>query len=476
MGASSSVLLTEENSKLIEEDQFNSQRNVTTKSTRKKNQQVFERSTSIMSKDDILDELDGDEVAPDMREILVKALSGFLFLQSGMINDNPKLNLLIKGMKKESFNTGHNVITEGESGYKLYVIESGEVEVTINGTVIRDLSRGCLLGELALLYDAPRSATVKCKNNCVLWSLTRDIFKRIQTISATANQIQRARWLVASPELACLSAVDLSRLVGTLQIIEFEQGSTVFTEGEITNQIILIENGHCSISIKDNNNSTKASEVDYKVIDKKLNILRPMGSKKRMSFDHMNNSQLKSFLRDNNSDTVLIASENEPNSISHPPNTVCEVSEGCIVGIGALRGKAQMTNETCWKWMKHDKVEGAISPLTMTALTPITCSVFSVEIFENLFGPIVEVLKKYGSKNVLTGEVEMEKPNAKEMIFDSSKFKQKYILGSGSFGVVTLGEYRADKNNSSAPPMMCALKALSKLAVIETGQLRWVGW
>ena len=115
-------------------------------------------------------------------------------------------------------------------------------------------------------------------------------------------------------------------------------------------------------------------------------------------------------------------------------------------------------------------MEGAISLLTMTALTPITCAVFGVEIF----GPIVEVLK-YGSKNVLTGEVEMEKPNTKEMIFDSSKFKQKYILGSGSFGVVTLGEYRAEKN-SSAPPMLCALKALSKLAVIETGQLRWVEW
>ena len=473
MGASSSVLLSEENSRVIEEDQFNSQRNVSNRSTRKKNQQVFERSTSIMSNTDMIDELDGDEVSPDMREILVKALSGFLFLQSGMIKDNPKLNLLIKGMKQESFSTGHNVITEGESGYKLYVIESGEVEVTINGTIIRDLNRGCLLGELALLYDAPRSATVKCKNNCVLWSLTRDIFKRIQTISATANQIQRARWLVASPELACLSAVDLSRLVGTLQIIEFEQGSTVFTEGEITNQIILIENGHCSISIK--GDSIKATDKDYKMIDKKLNILRPMGSKKRMSFDHMNNSQLKSFLRDSNPDTILINSENGSTSMSHPPNTVCEVSEGCIVGIGALRGKAQMTNETCWKWMKHEKVEGAISPLTMTALTPITCAVFSVEIFENLFGPIVEVLKKYGSKNVLTGEVEMEKPNTKEMIFDSSKFKQKYILGSGSFGVVTLGEYRAEKN-SSAPPMLCALKALSKLAVIETGQLRWVEW
>jgi hypothetical protein len=41
----------------------------------------------------------------------------------------------------------------------------------------------------------------------------------MQTISATANQIQRARWLINSNEMAVLSAIDLSRLVGTLQVL-----------------------------------------------------------------------------------------------------------------------------------------------------------------------------------------------------------------------------------------------------------------
>ena len=51
----------------------------------------------------------------------------------------------------------------------------------------------------------------------MLWSLKREVFKQIQAVSASTIQMQRARWLINSPELAVLSAIDLSRLVGTLQ-------------------------------------------------------------------------------------------------------------------------------------------------------------------------------------------------------------------------------------------------------------------
>lgn len=40
-------------------------------------------------------------------------------------------------------------------------MDSGVLEVTINGEKVREMSKGSMLGELALLYDAPRSATVR---------------------------------------------------------------------------------------------------------------------------------------------------------------------------------------------------------------------------------------------------------------------------------------------------------------------------
>jgi len=273
--------------------------------------------------------------------------------------------------------------------------------------------------------------------------------------------------LVASPDLAVLSPVDLSRLVGTLQVIHYKIGDKIYTEGEISNQIILIEKGHGKI-VSSKKELTGAPKAE---IDKQMCILRPRNGK-RKSVEFMNAKQLGTYLSENN-DTYPIDENDEEEKTEAivaeaNKDALCEVYEGCMVGIGALRAKANMTD--CWKWVKNGKTEGAESPLTLVATTNMLCLAFTVEVFENLFGNVEKILKSQGNTSARKNEVE-EKPIVKQMIFDSTKFKQKFILGSGSFGVVTLAEYRADKNQ---PPMNCALKSLSKLAVIETGQLRHV--
>jgi hypothetical protein len=53
------------------------------------------------------------------------------------------------------------------------------------------------------------------------------------------------------------------------------------------------------------------------------------------------------------------------------------------------------------------------------------------------------------------------------MVFDSTKFKLKYVLGSGSFGVVTFAEYT---DVTTKKITFYALKSLSKATVIETGE------
>jgi len=462
MGSGASVQLSPRGEHMVEGGQM-----VEVSASRKilrNDKRIFERQPSNINVD-ISSLLNGDEVDENARKLIVSALSGFFFLQSSVEDANPKMDMLIRGMKREEIDEGCTLITEGESGSKLYVVEKGELEVTINGTVIREMTSGALLGELALLYDAPRSATVTTKTACVLWTLSRDIFKRIQTISATANQIQRARWLIGSPELATLSAIDLSRLVGTLQMVQVADGETIFVEGEVSNQIVLVEKGHGAVT----STVCKApAGSPNKVIDKELNIYRPREGKRR-SVDTMNVQQLGKFLSGarGTADDSMHEGEEEAHGISAPPETLCEVYEGCIIGIGSLRGKANLPD--CWKWDKNGKTEGGISPATVKALGPMTILVFTVDVFENLFGSVDKILHaKDNSKKIVKEE---EKPKAKEMQFDSTRFKQKFILGSGSFGVVTLAEYRADK---TAQPMLCALKSLSKLAVIETGQLRHV--
>lgn len=53
---------------------------------------------------------------------------------------------------------------EGEPGDAMYVIKSGKLEVYVGGSLTRHVGRGCAVGELALLYHTPRSASVKVRN------------------------------------------------------------------------------------------------------------------------------------------------------------------------------------------------------------------------------------------------------------------------------------------------------------------------
>jgi CRP-like cAMP-binding protein len=438
---------------------------------RRNPKRIFERQETNYDLD-ISSLLVGEPIDEATRSLLTNALSGFFFLQNNPDESNAKMDLLIKGMRREEFDEGFLLITEGESGSKLYVVESGSLEVTINGSVIREMTKGGLCGELALLYDAPRSATVQCKTKCVLFSLSREIFKKVQAISSTANQLQRSRWLISSPELATLSAIDLSRLVGTLQIVHYAPGDKIINEGDLTQHIVLIERGHAAIA-----SSKITGKMARNECDKVLSIFRPREGKRR-SVEFMNAAELGKYLKNSNDiapmdDASSAVSPRTAAANANPAITdlACEVYEGCMLGMGSLRGKANLPDG--WKWIKKGKQEGAESPLTMVAASNMSCLVFTVEVFENLFGPAEKAIKTQqalAEKNK-KGIVQDDKPTHKELVFDSTKFKMKYILGSGSFGVVTLAEYRVDKN---LPPVNYALKSLSKLAVIETGQLRHV--
>jgi CRP/FNR family cyclic AMP-dependent transcriptional regulator len=74
--------------------------------------------------------------------------------------------------KKRHFESGETVIKEGSGGAAFYVIESGEADVLIRQKKISSLAPGDYMGEIALIDEGTRMATITATSDLVCWGLT----------------------------------------------------------------------------------------------------------------------------------------------------------------------------------------------------------------------------------------------------------------------------------------------------------------
>jgi hypothetical protein len=107
------------------------------------------------------------------------------------------LEKLASRLESQRVSPGADVVTQGDSGERFYVIAEGDVDVTHDGRHVQTLGPGGYFGEIALLHDVPRTATVTARTELLLYSLEREAFLAAVTghpdAAAAADAAARAR-------------------------------------------------------------------------------------------------------------------------------------------------------------------------------------------------------------------------------------------------------------------------------------------
>lgn len=81
--------------------------------------------------------------------------------------------------RESDFEAGTTILQEGSGGAAFYVIEAGEATVSIHGTPHSTLTAGDYFGEIALLDEGPRMATITAATRLDCWCLTASDFRAL---------------------------------------------------------------------------------------------------------------------------------------------------------------------------------------------------------------------------------------------------------------------------------------------------------
>lgn len=121
---------------------------------------------------------------PQQIEAIKNKMSGNFMFNSLNPKDKKAILDAVQAVQKKK---GEVIIKQGDDGDNFYILESGALDchkllqpTDTEETFLKEYKPGESFGELALLYNAPRAATIKCKSEtCELWSLERETFNHI---------------------------------------------------------------------------------------------------------------------------------------------------------------------------------------------------------------------------------------------------------------------------------------------------------
>lgn len=156
------------------------------------------------------------------------------FLESILVSDipfgflNPEQKVrLVESMELVDVKGGTFVTQEGGFGSRMYIVDSGEFEVTKGGMFLRKLCRGSFFGEIALLHNIPRTATVRALGDGRVWVVEQTSFSGIRMMDRILNKRIILEGLKEHNVFPQFGDEDYESILSSLSFVYYRKGSRV---------------------------------------------------------------------------------------------------------------------------------------------------------------------------------------------------------------------------------------------------------
>lgn len=191
--------------------------------------------------------------ALDNLTLIVAATQDNLLFQNMPLQ---QIERLVEEMIDVECETGRTVISQGEEGNYFYVVHSGTYhaskvdEAGDNCHLGNTYTAGGCFGELALMYNCTRAATITCDNAGKLWAIDRQTFADVLMQEKKAEMDTVANFLKSVPMTSKLSAEEQDTLAHSIEMEVHDAGAVVLRQEDHLTGFYLVKEGEVAVHVQ----------------------------------------------------------------------------------------------------------------------------------------------------------------------------------------------------------------------------------
>jgi len=195
--------------------------------------------TTVKPSDAVCDKTDAQ------KEHCCKSLSQTVLCHSF---DQDHIAAIVENMWVEKVPKGTSVMKQGDQGVFIYVIEEGDFGVYISEdggepVQVQTEGSGSAFGELALMYNAPRAATVTALSDATVWKIDRFTFRRVAKDLGKDKLETYTSFLNKVELLAPLTSFERAKIAEAIDEVEFKEGTKIFEQDAAADGMYIVKSG-----------------------------------------------------------------------------------------------------------------------------------------------------------------------------------------------------------------------------------------